>query len=78
MQSDRYAFNSEEALRRADGSFRVNLSRKARPENWLPTGARNQNLVLMLRIYGPRETNSAGIGLVPNDRLPKIERLSCE
>jgi hypothetical protein len=77
-ESDRYAFNSEEALRRADGSFRVNLSGKARPENWLPTGARDQNLVLMLRIYGPRETDSAGIGLVPDDRLPKIERLSCE
>ena len=76
--SDRYAFNSEEALRRADGSFRVNLSRNARPENWLPTGVRDQSLVLMLRIYGPRETDSVGIGLVANDRLPKIERLSCE
>jgi hypothetical protein len=76
--SDRYAFNSEEALRRADGSFRVTLARNARPENWLPTGAGDQNLVLMLRIYGPRETDSDGMGLVPNDRLPKIERLSCE
>jgi hypothetical protein len=33
---------------------------------------------VMLRIYSPRETDSLGIGLVPDDRLPKIERLSCE
>jgi hypothetical protein len=32
----------------------------------------------MLRIYSPRDTDSLGIGLVPDDRLPTIERLSCE
>jgi len=76
--SARYSFNSEEMLRRADGSYHINLSRRARPENWLPTGAEDQRLTLMLRIYGPRETDASGIGLVPNERLPKIERLSCE
>jgi hypothetical protein len=32
----------------------------------------------MLRIYSPRETDASGIGLVPAERLPKIERKSCE
>jgi hypothetical protein len=70
--------NSEEMLRHSDGSFRVNLSRQARPENWLPSGAADQRLLLMLRIYSPRETDATGIGRIANDRLPKIERISCE
>jgi hypothetical protein len=77
--SKRYSFNSEEAIRRADGSFRINLSRNARPENWLPSGTDpNRNLMLVLRVYGSRDTDISGIGQIPNDRLPKIERIRCE
>jgi hypothetical protein len=76
--SSRYSFNSEELLRHSDGSFRINLARNARPENWLPTGPADQRLVLMLRVYGPRETDVSGTGLVPHQRLPKIERKACE
>jgi hypothetical protein len=76
--SARYSFNSEELLRHADGTYRINLSRSARPENWLPTGAEDQSLILLLRIYNPRDTDASGIGLVPGERLPKIERKSCE
>ena len=47
-------------------------------ENWLPTGTADQHLVLLLRIYNPRETDSSGVGMIPNDRLPKIERKACE
>jgi hypothetical protein len=75
--SGRYSFNNEELLRHADGTYRVNLSRQARPENWLPTGAEDQSIILMLRIYNPRETDASGIGRVPSERLPKIERKSC-
>jgi hypothetical protein len=76
--SSRYSLNSEEMLRHSDGSFRVNLSRHARPENWLPSGAADQRLLLLLRIYSPRETDATGIGRIPGERLPKIERISCE
>jgi hypothetical protein len=76
--SARYSFNNEELLRHADGRFRVYLSRRARPENWLPSGAEDQSLTLLLRIYNPRETDASGIGLIPPERLPKIERKSCE
>lgn len=76
--SARYSFNSEEMLRHSDGKFRVNLSRQVRPENWLPSGRVDQSLVLLLRVYSPRETDASGIGLVPGQRLPKIERIACE
>jgi len=76
--SQRYSFNSEEAIRRSDGTYHVNLASNARPENWLPTGTGpEKKLVLMLRIYSPREIDSSGIGQIPNDRLPKIERKAC-
>jgi hypothetical protein len=34
--------------------------------------------MLLLRIYGPRDTDITGIGIVPGKRLPKIERIRCE
>ncbi|HEX7532994.1 MAG TPA: DUF1214 domain-containing protein [Methyloceanibacter sp.] len=77
--SNRYSFNSEEALRHSDGTFRIRVARTARPENWLPSGDdTDRNLVLMLRIYAPRDTDSLGVGLVPDERLPRIERVACE
>lgn len=77
--SDRYSFNSEEVIRRADGSFHVNLGPKARPENWLPSGSdSDRSLVLVLRIYGARNTDIGGIGQIPVEHLPKIERVRCE
>jgi hypothetical protein len=77
--SDRYSFNSEEAIRHADGTFHINLSRNARPENWLPGGTGpDRNLMLVLRVYGSRDTDISGIGQIPADSLPKIERVRCE
>lgn len=75
--SGRYSFNGDEAVRRSDGTFRISLASTARPENWLPSGSGGRRLVLLLRVYGPRQTDSDGIGLVPDNRLPKIERLEC-
>ena len=76
--SGRYSFNSDEALRRSDGTFRVNLAGTARPENWLPSGTgAERRLVLMLRVYGPRQSDSDGIGQVPDNRLPRITRTAC-
>jgi hypothetical protein len=76
--SQRYSFNSEEAIRRSDGAYRIHLASNARPENWLPSGSGpERKLVLMLRVYSPRDIDSSGIGQIPDDRLPKIERKSC-
>jgi hypothetical protein len=77
--SNRYSFNSEEAIRRADGSFHITLSRNARPENWLPSGVGpDRNLTLVLRVYGARNTDASGIGQIPESSVPKIERVRCE
>ena len=73
--SARYSFNSEEMLRHADGSYRVKLSSNARPENWLPSGSGpERNLVLMLRIYSPRETDC--LGHRPDSRTIASQRSS--
>ena len=76
--SERYSFNSEDAIRHSDGTYRISLATHARPENWLPSGdGPEHKLTLMLRVYGPRETDANGIGQIPDDRLPKIERIAC-
>jgi hypothetical protein len=46
----RQGFTSQEIIRRADGSFEVMLSPRARPGNWLPTGG-VERYVLVLRLY---------------------------
>jgi hypothetical protein len=75
---NRFSLNSDEAVRRSDGTFRISIAANARPENWLPNGSGPEHkLVLMLRVYGPRETDAGGIGQVPDERLPKIERKAC-
>jgi hypothetical protein len=46
----RYGFTSQEILRKADGSFDIAVSPRARPGNWLPTGG-VERYVLVLRLY---------------------------
>jgi hypothetical protein len=46
----RHGFTSQEIIRRSDGSFDVTVGPRARPGNWLPTGA-IERYVLILRLY---------------------------
>jgi hypothetical protein len=46
----RYGFTSEEIVRRADGSFAVEVGPRAGPGNWLPTGG-IERYELVLRFY---------------------------
>jgi hypothetical protein len=46
----RHGFTSQEIMRRADGSFEITAAARARPGNWLPTGA-IERYVLVLRLY---------------------------
>ena len=48
--ADRYGFTSQEIARRADGTFEIVLSPRARPGNWLPTGGVDR-YVVVLRLY---------------------------
>lgn len=47
---DRHGFTSQELVRDASGEFRITVSPRARPGNWLPTGGID-SYVLMLRFY---------------------------
>ncbi len=46
----RHGFTSEEVVRRADGSFGINIDPRAAPGNWLPTGG-VEHYQLVLRFY---------------------------
>ena len=46
----RQGFTSQEIIRRADGTFEITASPRARPGNWLPTGG-IERYVLVLRLY---------------------------
>jgi len=46
----RQGFTSQEIIRRADGTFEITASPRARPGNWLPTGG-IERYALMLRLY---------------------------
>jgi hypothetical protein len=46
----RYDFTSQEIVRHADGSFRIDVAPRAQPGNWLPTGGIDR-YVLVLRFY---------------------------
>jgi hypothetical protein len=48
--ADRFGFTSQEISRRADGTFEIVLSPRARPGNWLPTGGIDR-YVVVLRLY---------------------------
>ena len=46
----RYGFTSQEIIRHQDGTFELTVGPRARPGNWLPTGA-IERYVLVLRLY---------------------------
>ncbi|WP_029354162.1 DUF1214 domain-containing protein [Bosea sp. 117] len=48
--ADRFGFTSAETVWNADGTVDVKLGPRARPGNWLPTGARDR-VMLTLRLY---------------------------
>ena len=47
---DRQGFTSEELVRHQDGSFEVEVSPRASPGNWLPTGG-VERYILVIRFY---------------------------
>ncbi len=69
----RYGFTSHEIVRRANGSFEIVASPRARGGNWLPTGA-VERYVLVLRLY------DTPIGAATRGRevtMPSITRKDC-
>jgi hypothetical protein len=73
--ADRYAFNSSTAMHRVDGSTVINLSRDARPGNWLPTG-RSNRIVLVLTVQDASWATAIHDGANPRS-MPQIVRSAC-
>ena len=71
----RFAFTSAEILRAADGSFEINVSRQARPGNWLPIG-NVPAFALVLRLYDT--LFDFGMAKVEAKALPQIVKGHCE
>ncbi len=71
----RYGFTSAEMIYDTDGAIDVRLSPRARPGNWLPTGARPR-LQVALRLYDAPFSfaSSGGHEAVP---LPRIVQEAC-
>jgi hypothetical protein len=69
----RHGFTSHEIVRRANGSFTITIGPRARPGNWLPTGAVERYLLIM-RLY------DTPIGVTTRGRdvsMPTIVRGRC-
>ena len=70
----RHNLTSTEILRRADGLFDINVSRQARPGNWLPISG-DGAFMLVLRLY---DTGiSATASAIEAGTLPELVRGAC-
>jgi hypothetical protein len=70
----RQGFTSQEVIRRADGSFEMSVSPRARSGNWLPTGG-VERYVLVLRLY---DTPIGAATRTGRDApMPAVTRRSC-
>ncbi|QRG04512.1 DUF1214 domain-containing protein [Xanthobacter dioxanivorans] len=70
----RYGFTSAETVYRDDGAIDIRLSPRARPGNWLPTGARPR-LKVALRLYDAPFSFTSGAADAGG--LPRISREAC-
>jgi hypothetical protein len=71
----RHGFTSQEIIRRADGSFEMTAGPRARPGNWLPTGA-VERYVLVLRLYDTPIGVATRTGR--DAPMPSIAQRSCQ
>lgn len=72
-RANRHSYNSDEIIRRADGTFEIVLAGTAQPGNWLPTGTGNK-FQIVLRLFDPAPVFREVPGQVS---LPTLERTSC-
>jgi hypothetical protein len=72
---DRYSFSKTTVARERDGTWRIHVSRREAPGNWLPLGDGPGDVSLSLRCYGPSPALVAAADTVP---LPRIVREACE
>ncbi|MBO0733499.1 MAG: DUF1214 domain-containing protein [Methylocapsa sp.] len=71
----RSGFTSSEVLRNSGGQFEITISRRARPGNWLPSGAAAK-FILVLRFYDSEFTSPSGT--VDAKKMPALIKGRCE
>ena len=74
--AERYAYSSATAMRAADGTFAITVSRDARPGNWLPI-AGSGSLRLMLSVYGLEAEDTRKPASRTSAGLPVIRKGAC-
>jgi hypothetical protein len=72
--ASRHGFTSQEIVRRADGTFEIELAPRARSGNWLPTNGIDR-YVLVLRLYDTPVGAAARTGR--EAPMPSIARGAC-
>jgi len=70
-----YSFNTNTVKLNQDGSYVIYLSRSPKEGNWLPSGAKDQKVVLTLRLYNPGQTVYGNPGAI---ELPRVIREGCK
>jgi len=71
--SDRYSFSKTTVARTPDGGWKIYMSPRPKPENWLPSGSDAGNLTLLFRMYSPSRQMLDDLSSV---RLPHIVKVT--
>ena len=71
---NRYSFSKTTIEREPDGGWQIRLASQKQEKNWLPSGDKDGELVLALRVYNPAPEFVQNPGGVT---LPRIVRESC-
>ena len=73
---NRYSFSKTTIGRSADGSWRIYMSPRHQPENWLPTGEPSGHLTLLLRLYNPGPEALSNPGKIQLPEIVELEEAS--
>jgi hypothetical protein len=75
-KNNRSSMNSSSVLRLENGNYIINLAEKARSGNWIQISG-DEEMVLLLRLYGIHATKDAQRNSSIEQNLPVIRRLDC-
>ncbi len=75
-KSHKSSLNSANLLRFENGNYQINLAQEVRPGNWIEM-AGNEDLTLLIRLYGIHATKDAKRSNSIEQNLPIIRRLDC-
>jgi len=75
--AERHAFNSKIVLNGPERTIPIMIAPTPRSGYWLPSGE-DQDLLLVFRVFRPYDTADLASGEMPEEILPRIDRVSCE